>query len=49
MTTLKEYIDKIEIIKNEIVGCDNLMEFYHNKKIKLMTELDELQKMEVAK
>ena len=45
---LEEYIKKIEIIKNEIIGCDNLMEFYRNKKIELIKELDRIQKIEVV-
>ena len=45
---LEEYIKQIEIIKNEIIGCDNLMEFYRNKKIELIKELDRIQKIEVV-
>lgn len=45
---LEEYIKQIEIIKNEIIGCDNLMEFYRNKKIELIKELDRIQKIEIV-
>ena len=41
-------LDAQEIIKNEIIGCDNLMEFYRIKKIELIKELDRIQKIEVA-
>lgn len=47
MSTLKEYIEKIEIIKNEITGCDNLVEFYQKKKIELIKELDKMERMEI--
>ena len=29
---LIEYVEKIQQVKNEIVGCDNLIEFYTHKK-----------------
>lgn len=45
---LEEYIKKIEIIKSEIIGCNNLMEFYRNKKNELIKELDRIQKIEVV-
>ena len=45
---LEEYIKQIEVIKNEIIGCDNLMEFYRNKKIELLKELDRIQKIEIV-
>ena len=45
---LEEYIKQIAIIKNEIIGCDNLMEFYRNKKIELIKELDRIQKIEIV-
>ena len=48
MTILKEYIEKIEIIKKEIIDCDNLMEFYHRKKIELLKQLDKMEKMEIS-
>lgn len=45
---LEEYIKQIEVIKNEIIGCDNLMEFYRNKKNELIKELDRIQKIEIV-
>lgn len=45
---LEEYIKKIEILKNEITGCDNLMKFYADKKIKLIKELDRIYKIKVS-
>ena len=45
---LEEYIKKIEILKNEITGCDNLIEFYANKKIKLIEELDRIYKIKLS-
>ena len=45
---LEEYIKQVEIIKNEITGCDNLMEFYRNKRNELIKELDRIQKIEIV-
>lgn len=44
---LKEYIEKLKILQNEIIGCDNLIEFYKNKKETLKVEYENLQNMEI--
>ena len=45
---LEEYIKRIEILKNEIIGCDNLIKFYSDKKIELNKELDRIYKIKVS-
>ena len=42
-----DYLNKIEILKREITGCDNLVEFYQNKKKQLTVELEKLFNIEV--
>ena len=39
---LIEYVEKIQQVKNEIVGCDNLIEFYTHKKDQLQKEYERL-------
>lgn len=39
---LIEYVEKIQQVKNEIVSCDNLIEFYTHKKDQLQKEHERL-------
>lgn len=44
---LKEYVLKLEILKNEIVGCDNLIHFYQEKKKQLQKEYENINNLEL--
>lgn len=44
---LEEYIIKMETLKKEIIGCDNLIDFYKNKKYQLQDEYDRLMHLEI--
>ena len=44
---LLEYVIKIQQIENEITGCDNLIEFYTNKKEQLQKEYKKLMSLEM--
>lgn len=37
---VKDFIEQIKTLENEIKGCDNLIEFYQFKREKLKKELD---------
>jgi hypothetical protein len=47
MTIIKDILDKIDIIKKEIIDCDNLTEMYRVKKITLEAELRNFEMMRV--
>lgn len=44
---IKEYMNQLKVLQDEIVGCDNLIEFYHNKKESLQVEYEKLLNKEV--
>lgn len=44
---LKQYIEKIKILENEIKGCYNLIEFYTKKVEQLKIELENLKELEL--
>lgn len=44
---IKEYMDKLKVLQDEIIGCNNLIEFYSNKKELLQLEYEKLLKKEV--
>ena len=44
---LSEYLSRIEILKTEIAGCNNLIDFYQNKKKQLTLELEKLLNIKV--
>lgn len=44
---VKELIDKLNILEQEIIGCDNLINFYKQKKIKLTESYNKLLKMDI--
>lgn len=46
---LKEYLEKIKVLQNEIEGCKNLIDFYVVKKERLEQEYQELLNSEVGK
>lgn len=45
---LKEYMEKLKILQNEITGCDNLIDFYKNKKEMLKIEYENLLNMDIS-
>lgn len=47
MKTLKDYLLEIETLKYEIEGCENLIEFYTNKRAQLMNALKALEDKEL--
>ena len=44
---IKEYMDKLKVLQDEIIGCNNLIEFYSNKKELLQLEYEKLLNKEV--
>ena len=48
MSKLSDYLEKVEILKREIEGCDGLVDFYKNKKERLLVELDAILNQEVS-
>ena len=44
---LFEYFNEIEILKDQILGCDELINFYETKKARLQKEYDKLMNAEL--
>lgn len=48
MKQLKEYIQQIYQLKNEITTCNNLVDFYKKKKKDLEAELKRLEELQMV-
>ena len=44
---IKEYMDKLKVLQDEIIGCNNLIKFYSDKKELLQLEYEKLLNKEV--